>query len=249
MFESLRRKANVGSIIPHRIDYDKIFAPIVGLEAAKRVVIRSLDTPNRTVTHLVGPPASGKSLIARLICDNLDGWYYFDCSGNSSSPGIIDFLEDHRNAKGVCFDEIDKMKKNDQAMLYNFMEEGGHIYRSLKKQQIHFSMPECKVLATSNSTTKYAKPFLSRFLTLRIPAYTYDEFLMISENLLARYRIPSQTARDVGDLIWNVLESRDVRMINHIGQRLNPKDSPSEMEQFAKDLLELSMQKEGVDYN
>jgi ATP-dependent Lon protease len=132
--------------------------------------------------------------------------------------------------------------------LYNFLESG-EVVRTLRKEQIRFNMPNCKVIATSNSSTKLAAPLKSRFLMLSMKTYTYDEFLAISEKMLTkRYGIPALTAREVGDIIWNVLDTKDVRMIDHIGSRINVKDTEADIERFVRNVLN-NRQIEGVDYN
>lgn len=244
MFDHLRRLKQSISFGSQK--EENIFDGIIAQVGVKEVVLRSVLSPNRTKTLLIGAAASAKSLFLRYVCEKLKGWIYFDAS-NASGPGLIDVLYENQDAAGICIDELDKMSKKDQATLYNFLESG-EVVRTLRKEKIRFSMPNCKVIASSNSSTKLAAPLKSRFLVLSMKAYNYDEFLDISENLLKRYNIPPKTAREVGDIIWNVLDSKDVRMIDHIGSRINPRDTESDIERFVKNVLD-NRQIEGVDYN
>lgn len=247
MFDSLRRLKQSIDFVSKKEESEGIFDEIIGQEGVKDIVTRGVFSPNRTKTLLIGAAGSAKSLYMQILCQKLKNWIYFDAS-NASGPGLIDVLYKNQNAAGICIDEIDKMSRKDQATLYNFLESG-EVVRTLRKEQIRFSMSNCKVIATSNSSTKLAAPLKSRFLVLSIKAYDYDEYLAISESMLIkRYKIPPNTARQIGDIIWNVLDSKDVRMIDHIGSRINPKDSEADIEKFVKNVLE-NRQIEGVDYN
>ena len=56
------------------------------------------------------------------MLQGLDDTYFIDAVG-SSGPGMVDHLFNN-NTKYLLIDEIDKMKKNDQAALQNVMETG-----------------------------------------------------------------------------------------------------------------------------
>ena len=73
-----------------------------------------------------------------------------------SGTDFIDWMYEHQNAAGVVIDEIDKLKRNEQAMLYNFLESGQIDYET-SKVTYHFKMEKCKVIATTNSLDRLSK--------------------------------------------------------------------------------------------
>ena len=67
-----------------------------------------------------------------------------------------------------------------------------------------------------------SKPFRSRFMEFSLTPYSYDEFCEIAVNLLEkRYRHPEELSLKVADIVWNKLESKDVRDILTIGKLSN----------------------------
>lgn len=67
-----------------------------------------------------------------------------------------------------------------------------------------------------------SKPFRSRFMEFSLTPYSYDEFCEIAVNLLEkRYRHPEELSLKVAYIVWNKLESKDVRDILTIGKLSN----------------------------
>lgn len=71
---------------------------------------------------LTGPPSSSKTVFLLEMMQQLKDSYFIDAFGVSGA-GIIDHLFNYRT-KYLLIDEIDKMKKNEQAALLNVMETG-----------------------------------------------------------------------------------------------------------------------------
>ena len=114
----------------------EVFSNIVCHDDLKEIMARSLFTENRTKTLLLGGPGTAKTLFATEICKKMKNWYFFDGTG-TSGRGFIDWMYEHQNAEGVVIDEIDKLKRNEQAMLYNFLESGQIDYQT-SKVRYHF---------------------------------------------------------------------------------------------------------------
>src|SRR5215204_7427886 len=115
---------------------------------------------------------------------------YFIDSTATSGIGIVDFLFSNPNIKFLLIDEIDKLTKKDQTVLYNLMETG--ILTEMKAQKtkgFRQQKMNVKIFATCNELDKLTQPLKSRFLKLQLPEYSYEEFLTISNNLIkARYK-------------------------------------------------------------
>jgi hypothetical protein len=75
---------------------------------------------SRCCLLFTGPPASAKTLFLLGILEFKKG-VYFD--GSSTTNRILDVLEEKR-PKIICIDELDKMPKQFQDKLLNFMESG-----------------------------------------------------------------------------------------------------------------------------
>ena len=109
----------------------------------------------------VGAPASAKTLYLQVILEIING-IYFD--GSNTTSRILDVLEEER-PKIICIDEPDKLSRQFQNQLLNFMESG-KIDVEQQKKQYHFEIKGAKVFATCNEINRVSKPLQSRFKKL-----------------------------------------------------------------------------------
>jgi hypothetical protein len=94
------------------------FNNIHGYDDMKDIVRRALDAQDNYNLLFIGPPASAKTLFLLGILESKKR-VYFD--GSNTTNRIIDVLEEKR-PKIICVDELDKMPKQFQEKLLNFME-------------------------------------------------------------------------------------------------------------------------------
>ncbi|MGC1931448.1 MAG: AAA family ATPase [Candidatus Nitrosopolaris sp.] len=106
---------------------------------------------------------------------------YFD--GSNTTNIILDILEERR-PKIICVDEIDKMPRQFQEKLLNFMQSG-HVKVDQMRNSYDF---EIKVFATSNDITLLSKPLQSRFRRLHLPLYTEQQFLEMGLEIVIAFR-------------------------------------------------------------
>jgi replication-associated recombination protein RarA len=96
------------------------FARIQGYEDIKDIVRRALESDENYNLLFVGPPSSSKTLFLQGILEMKSG-VYFD--GSNTTNRILDVLQERR-PKIICIDELDKMSRQFQNQLLNFMESG-----------------------------------------------------------------------------------------------------------------------------
>jgi MoxR-like ATPase len=121
---------------------------------------------------------------------------YFD--GSNTTNRILDVLEEER-PKVICIDELDKMPRQFQSKLFNFMESGRVKVDQMCKSY-DFEIKGAKVFATSNDITRLPKPLQSRFRRLHLPPYTEEQFLDVSVRVLPKLK--DTTARMIGAQVW-----------------------------------------------
>ena len=151
------------------------FENILGYDDLKYIVRRALDAEDNYNLLFIGPPASAKTLFLLGILESKKG-VYFD--GSNTTNRILDVLEEKR-PKIICIDELDKMPKQFQEKLLNFMESG-QIKVDQMRKQYDFKIKGAKVFAACNEITRLSKPLQSRFRRLRLPSYTEEQFLDIA---------------------------------------------------------------------
>jgi Holliday junction DNA helicase RuvB len=135
----------------------------------------------------------------------------------ASGPGMVEYMF-RNDTKYLLVDEIDKMKKNDQATLLNVMETGILSETKLRGKTRQKKM-SLWIFATSNEAEKLTKPLRSRFMELHLNEYSYEEYVEICQRLLnKKYRLPSELSDRIAYLVWNRMKSRDVRDVLKIAK-------------------------------
>jgi len=195
---------------------EKFFQEVVGYPELKRLFMKSIISREPVHILLTGPPASSKSLFLLKLGEGLDNAYFIDAVG-ASGPGMVEYMF-RNDTKYLLVDEIDKMKKNDQATLLNVMETGILSETKLRGKTRQKKM-SLWIFATSNEAEKLTKPLRSRFMELHLNEYSYEEYVEICQRLLnKKYRLPSELSDRIAYLVWNRMKSRDVRDVLKIAK-------------------------------
>jgi hypothetical protein len=97
---------------------------------------------------------------------------------SNTTSRILDVLEEQR-PRVICIDELDKMSRQFQNQLLNFLDSGG-IKVDQQRRSYNFEIRGAKVFATCNEINRLSKPLHSRFRSLHIPKYSREQFLEIA---------------------------------------------------------------------
>lgn len=199
------------------------FNKVYGHDELKVLLYSGLDTDEETNTLLYGPPACGKSLLGQIISEKCNDVLYFDFSTNSSSAGLIEYLEQHKHQKPkvLRIEEIGMAKKNDSDALRSLLE-GRRIVKDLKDYHYDIDLSGCKIIATTNDLKKLSKPIKSRFMILSLPEYTDEEFTKVCQFCLMDDFTPEISGLMASVFIENGI--KDVRQVLQIAYRI-PKGS------------------------
>ena len=204
------------------IEFDNIH----GYDDIKDVVRRALDAEDNYNLLFVGPPASAKTLFLLGILECRKGIYFDD---SNTTNRILDVLEEKR-PKIMCIDELDKMPRQFQEKLLNFME-GGHIKVDQVRRQYDFRIKGAKVFAACNEITRLSRPLQSRFRCLHLPPYTEEQFLEVSAKVLPKLKI----AHVIGKAVWD--QRGGIRDVISIGKLIRKTDGPEEVEQILATII------------
>src|SRR5436189_6412460 len=101
---------------------EKFFSNVVGYPEIKKLLLKSVVAKEPVNILLTGPPSSSKTVFLLEMLEGLDDTFFIDAVA-ASGPGMVEHLFND-NTKYLLIDEIDKMKKSDQAALLNVMEIG-----------------------------------------------------------------------------------------------------------------------------
>ncbi len=122
------------------------------------------------------------------------------------------------STKYLLIDEIDKMKKTDQASLLNVMETGILSETKLKNKTRQKKM-KLWIFASSNDIEKLSGPLRSRFMELHLDEYNLEEFIEITRRLLKiKYHLDTAISEKIGYSVWNKMKSKDIRDVIKIAK-------------------------------
>jgi len=154
---------------------------------------------------------------------------------------ILDVLEEER-PKVICKDELDKMSRQFQNQLLNFLESG-RIKVDQQRKSYDFEIEGAKVFATCNDISRLSKPLQSRFRKLFLPRYAEEQFLDVSAKVLPK--LSSSLARYIGASVWKNGNGGDIRDVVSIGRLIRKSDGPQEIELIMNTLMKYGAGAEG----
>jgi MoxR-like ATPase len=137
----------------------------------------------------------------------------------------------------ICIDDLDKMPRQFQEKLLNFIESG-HIKVDQRRKQYDFKIKGAKIFAACNEVSRLSRPLQSRFRRLHLPPYTEEQFLEVSAKVLPKLKI----AHVIGKAVWN--QRGDIRDVISIGKLVRKDDGPEEVEQILSTMIKYGEMKE-----
>ena len=199
----------------NKIDSNKIeiFNDIVGYEDIKKLFLMSINSEEPIHIALAGPPASAKTIFMKCLMV-LPNSYFVDGS-NMSKSGLIDYIFNN-NIKYLLIDEIDKISPKDQTVFLNLMETG--IVSETKFNKTRKIETKISIFATCNDLSKILHPIRSRFLSLILKEYPYEEFHKIVTQLLSKKNLNQKIIDEVVHAVWYTIKSKNIRDCIKIAQ-------------------------------
>jgi holliday junction DNA helicase RuvB len=193
---------------------DSRFEEIIGHDDIKQIFVKAIHSKRPVHLLLIGPPGSAKTMFLTEIMRQYKA-AYFVVGSNTTKAGLINQLFERR-PRLLLIDELEKMSITDQTALLHLMETGIISETKINKTR-QFELTSW-VFATANSCQKIIEPLLSRFVVLKMPEYTLEEFTEISIIKLARENVNECTAKDIAHKVWKELGSRDIRHVIKVGR-------------------------------
>jgi Holliday junction resolvasome RuvABC ATP-dependent DNA helicase subunit len=198
---------------------ERFFSSIVGYSDLKRILMKAIVSKEPIHILLTGPPATSKTVFLLEMRRELDNSHFVDGTA-TSGKGMIDFLFDNPKTEYLLIDEVDKINKKDQTVLYNVMETG--ILAETKSNRTTGSRQQkmkLKIFATGNELERLQIAFRSRFMEFYLSEYSLKEFFEITKRLLySRYKLSEEIAAAIADVVWNDIKTRDIRDVLQIAK-------------------------------
>ncbi|NPV88789.1 Holliday junction branch migration DNA helicase RuvB [Coprothermobacteraceae bacterium] len=159
-----------------------MFEGFVGQQQAARIVSFSVQAALKMgcmPDHMLffGPPGLGKTTLARLVAQEV-GARFVETAGNAltSVKDVLNILLSFKEPTVIFVDEIHRIPKNVEELLYSPMDEkvvrvvvGKHRTARVVK----FELPDFTLIGATTKIHYLSKPFVSRF-SIRVPFNYYS---------------------------------------------------------------------------
>lgn len=176
-----------------------LFDDIVGHGHEKAVLMQSLRGKEKMHVLLVGPPASGKSQMLDDMRRNIPGTRYI-VGRNLTSSGLREVLLASNPPDVLLVDEIDKADEQHIGTLLTVMD--GRVTEAVHGRHADEDT-QVRVIAACNELAGPVKgPLQSRFVILRVKAYTPEERRQVIEGFLVKRKgMRKQDAQEIARLM------------------------------------------------
>ncbi len=192
-----------------------LFANIVGHDNIKALMRLAIDAENPAHVLLSGPPASAKTLFL-LELNRLPDSYYA-LAPTLTEAGLSNLLFVYQ-PKYLIVDEVDRLPGSELGQLNSLMATGRVVETKWgKTRSIELNT---KVFAAGIRVNRLPQDLLSRFIKLKFPAYTENEFTKVSTTVLTvREGIVPERAEEIASAVWSMYhEQSDVRQVVSIAR-------------------------------
>lgn len=206
----ITNRKDLNQIAHNRLE---IFNDIVGYDDIKKLFIMAINSIEPIHITLVGPPASAKTIFMKCLM-TLPNSYFIDGS-NMSKSGLIDYIFKN-NVKYLLIDEIDKISSKDQTVFLNLMETG--IVSETKYNKTRKIETKISIFSTCNNLNEIINPVRSRFLSLILKGYSYEEFHKIVTQLLSKKNLNQNIIDEIVYAVWYNIKSKNIRDCIKIAQ-------------------------------
>jgi holliday junction DNA helicase RuvB len=187
---------------------EDIFNYIYGHDKLKLIFNNAIASNEAIHILLTGASGTSKTLFLEAINENVDNCSFI--TSNSTGAGILYTLYSNPNIEYLLIDELEKIPKDELAVLLTLMESGKLIVT--KKTMMCNRQQNVKIFATCNKVEKLSPEMRSRFLKFYLKDYSLEEFNRIPINIVTdRSNKTEEFAQKLAQAVWYQLNSKDIR--------------------------------------
>lgn len=226
--ELYKRIEEAGPPEPREIEIpEDLFAPLVGFDDIKEIILKSLRSEKPVHILLVSPPATAAKSTFLMELERIPGARFVSFGSGTTRVGLRDVLAEAPRI--TLLDEIDKCQSPlDLSALMTWMESGRV---TINKHREHRDIHGVGwVFAAANTTRGLSPELLSRFMLFRIPPYTREQYVeVVSRVLSMREGVDPELAGYIAERLWDSKDVRDAVQIARLAKTREEVDKTLEV--------------------
>ena len=187
---------------------DDIFKYIYAHDKLKLIFNNAIASNEAIHILLTGASGTSKTLFLEAVNENVANCSFI--TSNSTGAGITSHIFENPDLEFLSIDEIEKIPKDELAVLLTLMESGKLIVT--KKTMMCNRHQNVKIFATCNKVEKLSPEMRSRFLKFHLKEYSLEKFNMIAFNIVIdRFNRTQDFAQKLALAVWYKMNSKDIR--------------------------------------
>ena len=160
-----------------------LFEDIVGHDDVKWLLRRLLTSERPFHVLLIGEPATAKTFFLMEL-ERVPVPKVVVLGSSLSKAGLLELVREAR-PRLILIDELDKVERpRDLAALLSLMESGRAV-KAVKGEHWEVRL-DVRVVAAANDASRLDRALLDRFIPVRFPRYTEEEYMRVATAVLTR---------------------------------------------------------------